>query len=182
MRGANVSLLPLRVRDREEGRNRAFLTQWEFETNFNDHFETPASAYADVMPLLQCVARQAQRHSCHPGIPSRLDICSGRLPTKPSVPQTEENGNKDRAWRGSKRKRGYDTTLRGVAGRRCSVESATGFTGGASGGSTEEGLCPLSARGEVAFRQMRIYDPYFCQGKMRDALVSLGVPSAGALP
>ena len=32
---------------------------WPFETNYNDHFETPQEAYADVLPLLAACAKQA---------------------------------------------------------------------------------------------------------------------------
>ena len=37
-------------------RHKSFLSQWEFATNYNDHFETPLDAYAHIQPLLAAVA------------------------------------------------------------------------------------------------------------------------------
>lgn len=31
---------------------------WNFAAEYNDHFETPVSAYADVSPVLQCIAEE----------------------------------------------------------------------------------------------------------------------------
>ena len=31
------------------------LVKHKFEVDYNDHFETPKSAYLDIMPLLSCV-------------------------------------------------------------------------------------------------------------------------------
>ena len=42
---------------RHENRHRDFFAQWpSFETHYNDHFETPTQAFADVAPLLQQLA------------------------------------------------------------------------------------------------------------------------------
>ena len=54
-----VRLVVDMLSEREGGRHRAFLSYWPFETNYNDHFETPQAAYADVLPLLSACARQA---------------------------------------------------------------------------------------------------------------------------
>ena len=43
---------------REIARHEGFLSQWAFETDYSDHFETPRRAFADVLPLLDAVARQ----------------------------------------------------------------------------------------------------------------------------
>ena len=56
---AAVRLVVDMLSEREGGRHRAFLSYWPFETNYNDHFETPQAAYADVLPLLAACARQA---------------------------------------------------------------------------------------------------------------------------
>jgi hypothetical protein len=56
---AAVRLVVEMASEREGGRHSAFLSYWPFETNYNDHFETPQAAYADVLPLLSACARQA---------------------------------------------------------------------------------------------------------------------------
>ena len=56
-----VALLVEAIAEREHGRHHGFLSQWEFETNFNDHFETPRVAYEDVLPLLESIARQSRQ-------------------------------------------------------------------------------------------------------------------------
>ena len=56
---AAVRLVVEMTSEREGGRHRAFLSYWPFETNYNDHFETPQAAYADVLPLLAACAKQA---------------------------------------------------------------------------------------------------------------------------
>ena len=49
------------VAERHHARHRDFLSQWGFETCYNDHFETPMQAYADILPLLRSVALQSWR-------------------------------------------------------------------------------------------------------------------------
>ncbi|KAL1518629.1 hypothetical protein AB1Y20_002917 [Prymnesium parvum] len=49
------------VARRHHARHRDFLSQWAFATSYNDHFETPAEAYADVLPVLRAVALQRWR-------------------------------------------------------------------------------------------------------------------------
>jgi hypothetical protein len=39
--------------------DRAFLSEWPFDTDYGDHYETPLRAYHDVRPLLRQVARDA---------------------------------------------------------------------------------------------------------------------------
>ena len=34
---------------------------WKFEVDYNDHFETPKVAYADLLPVLQQVARDCKK-------------------------------------------------------------------------------------------------------------------------
>jgi hypothetical protein len=46
---------------RENGRHQEFLAQWDFETDYNDHFETPKIAYADILPVLEAVAKQSRQ-------------------------------------------------------------------------------------------------------------------------
>ena len=43
---------------REQRRHEAFLSSWPFETSYDDHFETPLKAYADVLPVLRRLARR----------------------------------------------------------------------------------------------------------------------------
>ena len=43
---------------REAGRHEGFLGQWAFETDYNDHFETPRLAYEHVAPILGACAAQ----------------------------------------------------------------------------------------------------------------------------
>ena len=45
---------------RHMARHKDFYAQWSFETAYNDHFETPGAAYADVAPVLRQVA--LERH------------------------------------------------------------------------------------------------------------------------
>lgn len=47
--------------EREGRRHASFLARWPFETSYNDHFETPRQAYADVLPLMRSCAEQALR-------------------------------------------------------------------------------------------------------------------------
>ena len=56
---AAVRLVVEMASEREGGRHSTFLSYWPFETNYNDHFETPQAAYADVLPLLAACAKQA---------------------------------------------------------------------------------------------------------------------------
>lgn len=44
------------VAERHHARHAPFLSQWRFETNYNDHFETPRVAYEHVMPVLRSIA------------------------------------------------------------------------------------------------------------------------------
>ena len=41
--------------------------EWPFETDFNDHFETPKRAYRDIRPALRrcvCVCARVRLHGC----------------------------------------------------------------------------------------------------------------------
>ena len=49
------------IANREHRRHETFLSSWPFETSYDDHFETPLKAYADVLPILR---RLARRRSC----------------------------------------------------------------------------------------------------------------------
>lgn len=95
------------VARRHQARHKGFLSHWEFETCYNDHFETPAQAYADILPLLSCIALKRWAHTAV-----------------------------------RKRKRGERA-------------SAT----------------------DAALSDLVLYDPYYCKGGMRDALVGLGLTS-----
>jgi hypothetical protein len=98
-----VALVLELVASRHAARHRDFFAQWSFETNYNDHFETPQQAYADIMPILECRSLEA-------------------LGTAP-----------------------------GTVSTRCGTTS-----------------------GSDALRSLRIWDPYYCQGAVRKALVALG--------
>ena len=50
------------IASRHSERHKDFLAQWSFETCYNDHFETPTAAYADILPMLQSIALQRWRH------------------------------------------------------------------------------------------------------------------------
>ena len=54
-----VALVLELVASRHAARHRDFFAQWSFETNYNDHFETPQQAYADIMPILECRSLEA---------------------------------------------------------------------------------------------------------------------------
>jgi len=103
-----VQILVCAIARRHELRHRGFLSQWAFETNYNDHFETSESAYSDITPVLRRVALQ------------RLG----------STHRTRK-----------KRKR-------------------------AEANSPEIG--------DRVARRLVLYDPYYCQGHMRDALSAFG--------
>lgn len=93
------------VAERHRTRHKAFFSQWAFETCYNDHFETPSQAYADILPVLQSIGLQRWR-------------------------------------RQHKRKR-----------------------------KRAEGAGIVSD----ALLQLTLYDPYYCQGSLRAALVGLGL-------
>ena len=102
------------IAKRQHARHHHFLAQWAFETDYLDHFETPADAFADVMPLLRCRA---------------LDVAA--------------------------------STRRGS----CS-----------SNGADDDDTAAAAA-----LRELWVYDPYYCQGAVRRALVALGCASGRVL-
>lgn len=104
-----VTLLADAVNARHQARHSAFLSQWAFETSYNDHFETPERAFADVLPLLRCIGVQSLRRR-------------QRKRRRESVDDM-----------------GKDATANGTLG------------------------------------ELTVYDPYYCQGSVRRALVGLGL-------
>ena len=113
-------LMARAIASRSHQRHKGFLSQWAFETNYNDHFETPAAAYAHILPLLHAIACQ-----------------------------------RDHQRASHKRKRA-DSAL-----------DTDAVEGAASAGDASVGASLL--------RQLTVYDPYYCQGRVRDALVALGM-------
>lgn len=96
------------IAERQRQRHHGFLSQWNFETNYNDHFETPQTAYKHILPLLQATASTLQH-------------------------------------RAAKRKRD----------------------------ASDAAAAPIA---QNALGHLTVYDPYFCQGKICEALAALGVP------
>lgn len=121
-----------RLRERE--RHSSFLGQWNFDTNFNDHFETPSVAFEDVLPVLRAVAVQARRRMAREGATSE-DAASNPL--------------------GTRKRRRQEAYLNEASSSSKASDSGD------------------------ALRELRVYDPYFCRGSMRQALVALGLCSQG---
>ena len=48
---SRLSLAPLQCSS-----SSAPSSSWNFTVDYNDHFETPLSAYQDILPVLQCIA------------------------------------------------------------------------------------------------------------------------------
>ena len=76
--GANMSRAVHRlvggITERHQQRLSGFFSKWAFTTEYNDHFETPRRAYADILPLLEAIALQAERGRANPdaaGVASR---------------------------------------------------------------------------------------------------------------
>ena len=51
------------IANRHHQRHKEFLSNWAFETNYNDHFETPQQAYAHLLPLLRTTALRQRKES-----------------------------------------------------------------------------------------------------------------------
>lgn len=93
------------IAKRNHARHKDFLSQWAFETCYNDHFESPTQAYTDILPVLLAISLQKWRARHH-----------------------------------RKRKRAEELGL-----------------------------------AQLALAELVLYDPYYCKGSMRAALVSLGL-------
>ena len=59
---AAVLAMVLTSSGRQRDRHADFLASWPFETSYDDHFETPLQAYADVLPILRRLAKRRLRH------------------------------------------------------------------------------------------------------------------------
>ena len=102
---------------RHELRHRDFFAQWSFATEYGDHFETPARAFADIAPVLFAVAGENRRARL------RNDQRRRDEHSEPACRSSDADPDAD------------------------------------------------------AVAELRIYDPYFCQGGMRAALAAeLGCP------
>jgi hypothetical protein len=152
---------------REHGRHQDFLSQWEFDTDYNDHFETPKRAYTDILPMLKVVGGHSNPPPSYDIIkredlvaffeanskePARMTAKVDELLATKSVKELIETGMQ----------------AFGKSPKVTTVEKDADAAG-------DTNTPKKRKRAESsALEQLRIYDPYYCKGRVCQLLGELG--------
>lgn len=145
----------------------SWTCSFPYETQYNDHFETPLTAYEDILPLLDLIAGQllSQQNPSFTAEPRGLDEDDGDTRRAEEAETLQLVSDKKRR----RKKKGSSAKEKCVDDRSLSKQSFSAAS------ASFMPIPPSLVQQRTELRSnLVLFDPYYCNGRTKSLLESLG--------